>query len=228
MSIRDWDWMDNNKKDMEPEKDMFEKWADERAARRWYKRVWSGISLRWQNDWKYIPKDIKQGIKNLKYWLPVIWKDRNWDSNYIFTILSHKIKAQSKYIGDRDIHARAKRDAEVMMTCVRLIELVKEEFYGGEYSDYHKTKHWFEPCEDEEGYSIWESRILEENFDEYFKKYPLIYKRVINGEGPFKFDNVVDTKNKQRIAMNIGHINHERARKLLFKTMEQYIEGWWD
>ena len=227
MSIRDWDWMDN-KKDMEPEKDMFEQWSDERATRPWYKRAWDSIELRWNHEWKYIPKNIKHGLKNLKYWVPVIWKDRNWDSNYIFTILSHKLKGQAKYIGDRDIHTRAKRDSEVMMTCTRLIELVKEEFYSSEYSDYHKTKHWFEPCEDKEGYSTWESRILEENFDDYFKKYPLIYKRVINGEGPFKFDNVVDTENKQRIAMNIGHINHERARKLLFKIMEQHIERWWD
>jgi hypothetical protein len=28
--------------------------------------------------------------------------------------------------------------------------------------------------------------------------------------------------------MNIGHINHSRARKLLFKIMEENIEGWWD
>ena len=112
-----------------------------------------------------------------------------------------------------------------MMTCVRLIEKVQEEWYGMEYMDYHKTKHWFEPVEDKEGYSTWESKQLEENFDEYFAKYPLIYKRVINGEGIFKLDG---TNDKQRIAMNIGHINHDRARKLLFKIMEQHIERWWD
>ncbi len=213
---------------MEPEKDIFEQWSEERAALPWYKRKLKGITLRWNHDWKYIPKNIKQGFKNLKYWLPIIWKDRNYDHRFIYDILQHKLKAQSKYIGDRDIHTRAKKDAEVMMTCVRLIDKVSDEWYSSEYMDYHKTKHWFKPCEDKEGYSTWESRTLEENFDEYFKKYPLIYKRVINGEGHFKFDNVVDTKNKERIAMNIAHINEERAQKLLFKIMEQNIRGWWD
>ena len=211
---------------MEPEKDMFEQWKEEKDARLWYERLWDSISLWWKFDGKYIPSNIKLGFRNIWYWLPIIWKDRHWDSHYIFEIMKHKIKAQSKYIGERDIHTRAKRDAEVMMTCVRLMEKVQDEFYSGEYSDYHQTKNWFEPCEDKEGYSTWESKTLEENFDDYFKKYPLIYKRVLDGEGVFNREGRED--DKQIIAMNIGHINHERARKLLFKLMEQNIEKWWD
>jgi len=212
---------------MEPEKDIFDEWTEERAKRPWIVRKLQLIPLWWNHEGRYYYKMFRTGVKNLIYWLPIIWKDRNWDSHYIFEIMMHKIKAQSKYIGSRDIHTRAKRDAEVMMTCVRLMEKVQDEYYSGEYSDYHKTKHWFEPVPDTD-LSSWESRILEENFNDYFKKYPLIYKRVINGEGIFKFDNVVDFENKQRIAMNIGHINHDRARKLLFKLMEQNIERWWD
>lgn len=211
---------------MEPEKDIFEQLAEERAKKPWIVRKLQLIPLWWNHEGKYLHIEIKRGIKNLIYWLPIIWKDRNWDSHYIFEIMMHKIKAQSKWIGDRDIHTRAKRDAEVMMTCARLMEKVRDEFYSGEYSDYHKTKHWFEPVEEKEGYSTWESRILEENFDVYFKKYPLIYKRVLNGEGVFNREGRED--DKQRIAMNIARINHDRARKLLFKTMEQHIERWWD
>jgi hypothetical protein len=113
-----------------------------------------------------------------------------------------------------------------MMTCVRLMKLVQEEFYSSEYSDYHKTKHWFEDIEDKPGFSSWESKLLEENFDDYFKKYPLIHKRVLNGEGGFGREGRKD--DKQIIAMNISHINHDRARKLLFKLMEENIERWWD
>ena len=185
------------------------------------------LSLWWQFDGRYYHKNFIQGVKNIWYWFPAIWKDRHWDSHYIFDIMIHKIKAQSKYIGDRGIHTRAKRDAEVMMTCVRLMERVQDEFYSGEYSDFHKTKHWFEPA-DKEGYSTWKSRILSEDFDSYIKKYPLIEKRVINGEGVFQLDDEDTLENKQRIAMNIGHINHDRARKLLFKLMEENIERWWD
>ena len=209
---------------MEPEKDIFDQWQEERESRNPFRTVIDRIYLWWDNEAQFYPKDFKRGIENLWYWLPVIWEDRNWDDSFIFTILSHKLKAQSTYIGGRGIHVSAERDAEIMMTCVRLIEKVKDEYYGMECMDYHKTKHWFEPA-DKEGYSTWESKELEENFDDYFAKYPLIYKRVINGEGVFKLDG---TNDKQRIAMNIAHINHDRARKLLFNLMEQNIEGWWD
>jgi len=210
---------------VEPEKDILEQWQEERESRSWLRKKLDSISLWWEHNGRYLGNEFIRGIKNLWYWLPVIWKDRNWDDSFIFTILSHKLKAQSAYIGGRGIHISAERDAEIMMTCVRLIEKVKDEYYGMEYMDYHKTKHWFEPA-DKEGYSTWESKELEENFDDYFAKYPLIYKRVLNGEGIFNREGRED--DKHIIAMNIAHINHDRARKLLFKLMEQNIEGWWD
>ena len=212
---------------MEPELDMFDQWAKEKSEKSWIVRKIQWIPLWWDQEGRYIHREIARGFKNIWYWLPIIWKDRHWDSHYIFEIMMHKIKAQSKYIGDRGIHTRAERDAEIMMTCVRLMKLVQDETYSSEYSDYHKTKHWFEPA-DKEGYSTWESRILEEDFDGYIKKYPLIEKRVMKGDGIFSLDGEDSLEIKQRVAMNIGQINHERARKLLFKLMEANIERWWD
>ena len=211
---------------MEPEKDIFDQWAEERSQKPWIIRKLRFIPLWWNQEGRYTLKEIRTGFKNIFYWLPIIWKDRNWDSHYIFDIMMHKLKAQSKYIGSRGIHTGSERDAEVMMTCVRLMKLIQDETYSSEYSDYHKSKHWFEDVPGKEGYSSWESKLLEENFDEYFKKYPLIYKRVLNGEGVFGREGREDAK--QIIAMNIGHINHDRARKLLFKLMEENIEKWWD
>ena len=48
----------------------------------------------------------------------------------------------------------------------------------------------------------------------------------MNGEGGRNIEGRED--DKQLIAMNIGYINHDRARKMLFKIMEENIEGWWD
>ena len=218
----------NTQHNMEPELDIFDQWAEERAKKPWIVRKLKFIPLWWNQEGRYIHREIGRGFKNIWYWFPVIWKDRHWDSHYILEIMMHKLKAQSKYIGERDWHTRAKRDAEIMMTCVRLMKLIDDDFYSSEYSDYHKTKHWFEDVPGKEGYSTWESRILSEDFDSYIKKYPLIEKRVMNGEGRFQLDGEDTLEIKQRIAMNIGHINHERARKLLFKIMEQNIERWWD
>jgi hypothetical protein len=182
----------------------------------------------WSLRAKYYHKDLYRGIKNLIKWFPVIWKDRDWDSHYIFRMLEHKLTLQSEGISKRDIHVDAQRDAEIMITCVRLMEKIREDYYQMEYTYYHKTKYWFEAIEDKPGMSSYESEIESENFDDYFKKYPLIYKQVLNGKGIFKIDKENESERKQIIAMNIAHINHDRARVLLFKIMEQNIERWWD
>jgi len=190
--------------------------------------LWDKISLWWTFDGKYYHKFLKHGIKNIIYWFPIIWKDRNWDHDYIFRLLQHKLKAQSKYIGSNNRHTRAQYDAQRMNICVNLMQKLQDSFYDLEYMDYAKERHWFEPCKDREGYSTWESKTLYENFDVYFKKYPLVYKKVMKGEGPFTLDGKDEDDLKKVIAMNIAHLNQDRARKLLFKIMEENIEKWWD
>ena len=189
-----------------------------------FRRIW----LWWEHDGKYYHKFFIQGVKNISYWFPVIWKDRDWDGHYIFEILQHKLVAQANYIGKRDFHTRAQLDAKRMRLCVKLIKKVQEEDYTMEYMDYAKDRVWFTPCEDREGSSLYNSEEVWEKYDEYFKKYPLVYKRVLKGEGVFTLNGRNDSDMKRVIAQNIAHLNHDRARKLLFKIMEENIEGWWD
>lgn len=184
------------------------------------------ISLWWRFDGRHIPSNIMEGIKNIIYWFPIIWKDRNWCQSFIYEVLKHKLKAQANYIETKDRHTRAKQDARRMRLCVSLIQICQDDTYNTEYMDYAETDFWFEDVEDKPGFSTIESKIIWEKYDDYFKKYPLIYKRVMNGEGVFSLDGRDD--DKQVIAMNIGHINQDRAHKLLFKIMEENIQGWWD
>ena len=184
------------------------------------------ISLWWRFEARYYHKDFINGVKNLIKWFPTVWKDRDYDQAFIYDILSKKLEFQSKYIGGRDFHTRAKRDSEVMNTCVRLISKVRNDDYDMEYMDYHETNFYFVPCEDDSEYSEMKCNEISENFDEYFKKYPRQYKRVLSGEvNRFKREG---EKDKKLIAMEIAHENHERARKLVFKMLEQNIEKWWD
>jgi len=188
--------------------------------------IFRRIYLWWEHDGKYYHKYFKTGVKNLWYWFPIIWKDRDWDSHYIFEIMKHKLSAQANYIGTNDRHTRAQQDARRMRLCIKLMSKVQEEDYTMEYMDYRKDRVWFTDCEDRPGSSLMNSEQVWEKFDDYFKKYPLVYKRVMNGEGVFSLKDREDDKHV--IAMNIAHLNHDRARKLLFKIMEENIEGWWD
>ena len=97
--------------------------------------------------------------------------------------------------------------------------------------DYHESDFNWLDNPDKPDYKQLEIETTSERFDDYFKKYPLVYKKVLTNKELQIFgievrDGEIDAK--QRIAMNIGRYNHERARKLLFKIMEENIEDWWD
>jgi hypothetical protein len=188
--------------------------------------LWDKISLWWRFDGRYYHKFLKQGVKNIIYWLPIIWKDRHWDHGYIFTILQHKLKAQSKEIGGKDRHTRAQYDSKKMNLCVNLIQKLQDDFYEMEYMDYAKNRHWFEPCNDGTGNSTWESENIWEEYDQYFRKYPNIHRRVLNGEGFAPIKGRED--DKHFVAMSIAHMNQDRAHKLLFKILERDVQKWWD
>ena len=163
---------------------------------------------------KYYYRNIKLGFKNLWYWLPIIWKDRNWDNYFIFEVLKHKLKSQADYIGSRNYYTQAQLDSKRMKICIKLIDIIQDESYYTEYGDYYENKVGTE-------LSIFKSEIILENFDDYFKKYPRIYKKVLNGEGPFTLKDEDEAEKKRLIARNIAHINQERAFKLLFKILEE-------
>jgi hypothetical protein len=110
-------------------------------------------------------------VKNLIRWFPVIVKDRDYDDYFIFEVLKTKIKHQAKYIGDRDWHTRAKRDAEIMMTCVRLIEKTQDEFYSGDYMNYHESRFNWLDIEERPDCKELKIEYISEDYDSYFAKH---------------------------------------------------------
>jgi hypothetical protein len=175
----------------------------------------------------YLLKNFARGVKNLWKWFPIIWQDRDYDDYFIFEILKTKLKHQAKYIGDRDWHTRAKRDAEIMMTCVRLIEKTQDEFYSGDYMNYHESRFNWLDVKGKPDHKQLEIEEISENYDEYFAKHKSAVRRVLADE-KLQIFKLNGDDNKQRLAMNLGHYNEKRAQDLLFKLINRNIRGWWD
>jgi hypothetical protein len=175
-------------------------------------------------------------VGNLIKWFPVIWKDRDWDDHYIFEVFKFKLEKQAKYIKEKGFHTNSDLDAKRMMLCVKLMGKVQEEFYVMEYMDYEDKDFFFVPTgddiEDVLGGYYMETLLKKENLNDFFKKYPLVYKKIVTDKKYhiFKIDNedLTSYEVKSRIALNIGRYNHERARKLLFKILSENIESWWN
>jgi hypothetical protein len=101
---------------------------------------------------------IKEGIRSLKLWLPIIWKDRYYDHTFIFKILRHKLHLMEQRIRHHGHHLNCERDANKMKVCVSLLDrLIKDEYderaLKGHYKKWGDPKFRFEPIEDRPGYS---------------------------------------------------------------------------
>ena len=177
--------------------------------------MFNRIRLWWKFEGRYYHRDFINGLKKLWSWFPVIWKDRDWDQTFIYEVLIHKLEKQAKYIGERDWHTRAKRDAELMLLCARLARIQQEDLYGMEYMEYLDQEFEFVPTDETEKWFRMEDTLISENFDDYFKKYPRQYKKVLSGEIN-RYGKEVDETDKQRIAMEIAHENQDRCRKLIW------------
>ena len=166
-------------------------------------------------------------VYNLIRWFPVIWKDRDWDDHYIWEILKFKLKNQAKYIGDRDIHTRAKYDAEKMMLCVRLIDKIQDEYYLMEHMDYHESDYNWLDIEDEPDYKELEIVEVSERYDEYFNQHRAAVRKILANKEHQIFE-LTEEKYKKRLAMNLSHYNEKRAQDILFRLLNRDIRGWWD
>jgi hypothetical protein len=133
----------------------------------WYWKLYRWF--KWK--FKYQHKYIKYGIQNLYKWFWVIWNDRDWDHYYIFQVLKFKLEKQANHLAENGFHNNAQRDAELMMTCVRLIDKLQNEYY----------------------------------YDELCKS---------------------GVRSSEAVKNVIA--KHKKAKRLLFKIMNDRIEEWWD
>ena len=73
---------------------------------------------------------LVESTRNVFHWLPVIWKDNDWDYCYLEEILLFKLKNMEKFFKSDKTHvADAKEIAEEIPEVVALLERIREENY---------------------------------------------------------------------------------------------------
>lgn len=84
-------------------------------------------------------KRFYRKLINIFKWLPVLWKDENWDYEDILEILRHKIKLQREYIKKYGYHTRADRDCKNMRVAELLIErIINKDYTEADFKEHEK------------------------------------------------------------------------------------------
>lgn len=162
--------------------------------------------------------NIKQFFKkchNVWRWLPVIWKDRDWDHGYIHDILIKKLEHQRDFfLSDKPYVARAKETAEQIQTAIDKLNKSKDvwDYYENPFMDGLDEK-WgkgvmrFEPAEELcKGCS--EMHIDHEN--------------VRTAE-----DNAQYSKEFKE-GMLAAHKQYKKDKREAYKYLADHIDYWWD
>ena len=183
----------------------------------WYWKVYRWF--KW--DAKHAHRDIAQGFKNLWRWLPIVWKDRDWDDHYIFEVLKFKIKNNSKYTEKKQRFVGWEKEIRYMKICEILIDRIQTEYYQTEYQDYHDFDISTVPTENGLYEVVFD--VKRDDTDEFVKKYPHALRRAKKDP---RFNSYFEGDRNGGLA--VGIIRHQKAKKLLFKILEQRIEHWWD
>jgi len=153
--------------------------------------------------------DLKYGIENVFHWVPVIWKDRNWDHYFIYVILRHKLRLMEIQIREYGHHTNSDRDADNIKVCVNLLDrLIADEYHEMAFKDHDRK--WGEPDFRWEKYKD-DSDLVELHIDR---------------------DKVTNEKEQERKEFRRASTHEANLREqdldMLFKNIRKYIQTWWD
>jgi len=164
-----------------------------------------------KNKFQDLPRNFKHGIKNLKKWFPIIWKDRNWDHHYIYIILRHKLHLTEQLIRNKGRNINAEKNADKIKLCINLLDrLIKDEYHTMAFRKIDET--WGElemsstPCKDDPNLSninLTRSNIKTEK-------------------------DIIKERKEFKVACQHEQYSKEQDLEYLFKMMIKHIQRWWD
>lgn len=82
-----------------------------------YRKVKRGVLLAW-DETRFAPNNMKRVLD----WLPILWRDRDWDSAYLYKIMSFKMKKMKDCIKEENRHTTVDQDVKDLSVCIEILE----------------------------------------------------------------------------------------------------------
>ncbi len=71
-------------------------------------------------------EDTHYGIKNVIRWTPVIWKDADFDWEYLANVMEYKLRRMHKSFTEYGHHVNSDQDARECLVCAELIKRLRD------------------------------------------------------------------------------------------------------
>lgn len=166
------------------------------------------------NNITYPVRRFFRKVKNVFRWLPTIWKDEDYDYNFINEILIKKLEhTRDFFLSDRTHIAEAEKVAAEIQEAIDRLHMTRDswEFYEEPAHDaiekkWGKSKFNFIPTNDGTGSSYMEIEHENVKTDEDKEQY----------------------SKELREAMKQCRKDYMKDKKEAYKFIAKHIDGWWD
>ena len=147
--------------------------------------------------------NLKIYFHNLKYWNKILWKDRDWDFNYLLIIELHKLEAMSKEIDDFNSTGQYYISKDRIHVVIDILKIIITDAWDTTppYVNIKNMSRFFTP-----GHKRLLLEDINKNEDKFYYSGEFIY-------------------NSRITALN--EIRNEKAWKLYYKLREHYTRAWW-
>lgn len=150
-------------------------------------------------------------IKDIFEWIPVIWKDEEWDDSYIYDILLYKIKRVRRHHEKRMFFVGVEKEIQNMKDCEYILQRLVDDDYSFNYWDDRLNKKYGES---------------EVSFDKVDgSKY---YTLNIDRPRVMTDQDKKDEFKMIRRRMDLEKYLKDQDKYFLYKSMKRHWDSWWD
>ena len=181
--------------------------------------AWDESRFKWGRYVHWRIRYFFHGIYNIIRWMPVLYKDKDWDTSYITTILQKKLEHQRAYLVHANRHTDVSQINQWITIVLNLIDLEHDAYYESEYGKYHDQEMIINSDGSIDFITHWEK------YDEYLAKYPAALRRVLQLP---EYKKRKTKWTKCQLCMIVGHYNQQRCNSLIFEILKRKSSQWWD
>ncbi len=163
----------------------------------------------------YWPRRKWRQIKNVIGWIPVVWKQFDFDYRYSLDVFKHQLLKQAEFMeSDKAYGVNSHIDAQK----IKMVVILMDKVYHGEYACEYQQK-----LKDTYGEDVdeWDFEKIPDRRDFNTMK----FRYEVDEKYESLREEIIENKDKW---FKESQAKQERAHKLLWKLIEFYIRGWWD
>jgi len=149
-------------------------------------------------------------IKNLIYWFPVIWSDRQWDFVYFLEIIKFKLKQMVKFYETEAHQIKAEKHVDKMNLCINIIDrIIKDDYHEIVFKNYYEK--WGQP----------EIKFIKDG-DAGRNKVEITHSKVITEQDRIR------SLGEYRLLLDKEEYMVKQDIELLFDILTKHLRSWWD